>query len=148
MMPETAAPTQDGGAQPDGDGWEAGAFDRWLAAQKITDEPRPSIIADIVGHPRGMPSVEELDYMNPDLSDDSIRRHLKELADVGVVIETEIPKGERLRDFPRKFYEISDDARELFDENGWFPEGAWKRQYEAVSKTDRIRDLEEMPRPK
>ena len=37
---------------------------------------RANIIADIVGHPKGAPSVEELDYKNPSLSEDAIRRHL------------------------------------------------------------------------
>ena len=122
-------------------------FNEWHALQKATDKKRADIIADIVGHPNGMPSVEELDYMNPPLSDDAIRRHLDTLMGVGVVREREFPVGERLRDFPYKFYELTDDARELFDRNGLFPEEAWHRQYRSVEKTARIRDIETMPRP-
>lgn len=122
-------------------------FDAWRALQKATDKKRADILADIVGHPTGMPSVEELDYMNPSLSDDAIRRHVKELMDVGVVQERAFEPGERLRDYPYKFYELTDAARDLFDRNGLFPEDAWQRQYQAVEKTSRIREIESMPRP-
>lgn len=123
------------------------SFDSWRALQKATDKPRADIIADIVGHPEGMPTVEELDYMNPDLSDDSIRRHLATLIEVNAVEAVSLPAGERLRDFPYKFYALSEQARILFDKNNLFPEDAWRRQYAAVQKTERIREIEQMPRP-
>ncbi|MCU4974749.1 ArsR family transcriptional regulator [Halobacteria archaeon AArc-m2/3/4] len=124
-----------------------GEFDSWRALQKATDKKRADLLADIVGHSKGMPSVEELDYMNPPLSDDAIRRHLETLEDVGVVREREFEVGERLRDYPYEFYELTEPARELFDRNGLFPADAWQRQYQSVEKTPRIRDLETMPRP-
>lgn len=143
MRPDTASsPAAQGGPSAGGSG-----FDDWRALQKATDEKRAAIIADVVGHPEGLPSVEELDYMNPPLSEDAIRRHLDSLAEVGVVRERAFEPGERVREFPYKFYELTDDARTLFDRNGLFPEDAWRRQYESVEKTDRIRDVESMPRP-
>ncbi len=143
MKPETAttASSEAGQAAID-DG-----FDAWRALQKATDKKRADILADIVGHPVGLPSVEELDYMNPPLSDDAIRRHLKTLEAVGVVREREFESGDRLRDYPYKFYGLTPEARELFDRNELFPEDAWQRQYQAVEKTARIRELEAMPRP-
>ena len=120
-------------------------FNAWFALQKAADEKRASLIADIVGHPSGLPSVEELAYMNPSLSADSIRRHLKTLQSVGVV--REVVLEDRLRDYPYKFYGLTADARALFDENGFFPEAAWQRQYQRVEKTARIREVEQMPRP-
>ena len=128
-------------------GEHAAVFDEWRALQVATDETRANIIADIVGHPTGSISVEELDYMNPDMSDDAIRRHLHKLMDVGVVEEYVLEAGQRLRDFPYKFYGISEDARALFDRNDLFPKDAWRRQYQSVQKTSRIRELESMPRP-
>jgi hypothetical protein len=112
-----------------------------------TDKKRADIIADIVGHPSGAPSVEELDYMNPPLSSDAIRRHLDTLAEVGVVQVLEFEPGERVGGFPYKFFELTAEARALFDRNDLFPEAAWRRQYEAVEKTSRIKDVETMPRP-
>ncbi|WP_348611643.1 ArsR family transcriptional regulator [Halobaculum rarum] len=122
-------------------------FNTWRALQKATDKKRADILADIIGHPNGLPTVEELDYMNPPLSDDAIRRHLKTLLDVGVVEEVELEVGNRVRGYPFKFYRLTEPARKLFDKNGLFPENAWKRQYQSVEKTDRIREIEEMPRP-
>ena len=128
--------------QPDQD-----SFSPWHALQKATDKKRANLIADIVGHPEGKPSVEELDYMNPSLSEDAIRRHLSTLKTVGVVEEVQFATGERLRDYPYKFYGLTDEARELFDRSNLFPEEPWQRQYESVEKTPRIREVEQMPRP-
>lgn len=129
------------------DGTTDEEFDTWRALQRATDTKRANIIADIVGHPQGSPSVEELDYMNPPLSSDAIRRHLNTLDDAGIIRIREFEPGNRLRDFPYQFFELTDDARNLFDQNGLFPEAAWQRQYQAVEKTSRIRDVETMPRP-
>lgn len=140
-------PQVQGAGGPDRiEGADSDAFDRWQALQVSTDEKRADILADVVGHPEGQPSVEELDYMNPPLSDDSIRRHLKKLERAGVVRERELTERPG-RDYPYKFYELTAAARELFDDNGLFPEDAWRRQYASVEKTPRIRDLESMPRP-
>ncbi|WP_299262120.1 ArsR family transcriptional regulator [Halorientalis sp.] len=138
MIPEEGAEASD-----TGDG-----FDAWRALQKATDKKRADIIADIVGHPEDSISVEELSYMNPPLSEDSIRRHLKTLVDVGAVQECTFAAGERDRDYPYKFYRITDEARQLFDKNGLFPVAPWQRQYQTVGKTPRIRDIEQMPRPR
>lgn len=141
MTPETAAKSGGDGADLDTD------FDTWHALQRTTDKKRADIIADIVGHPEGAPSVEELDYMNPPLSDDAIRRHLDTLVDVDVVRVREFEPGNRVRGYPYKFFELTPEARDLFDRNGLFPADAWKRQYAAVEKTNRIEELETMPRP-
>jgi len=142
MHPDTVSDDGDAGGSVD-----ETSFDTWRAFQKATDKKRANIIADIVGHPKGQPTVEELDYMNPSLSADSIRRHLSTLMGVGVVEEQSVPEGQRLREFPYKFYGLTAEARELFDRNNLFPERAWQRQYVAVEKTARIRELQEMPRP-
>ncbi len=123
------------------------AFDPWTALQKSTDESRANLIADIIGHPEGSPSVKELEYMNPSLAEDAIRRHLGVLQDVGVVEELVVEPGNRIRGYPYKFYTLTDEARELFDRNDLFPENAWSRQYARVQRSGEIRELEKMPRP-
>ena len=128
-------------------GVERNAFDRWSALQKSTDTPRANLLSDIVGHPKGSPSVTELEYMNPDLGEDAIRRHLSVLKNYGVVEELVVPSGERIRGYPYKFYTLSGEAREMFDDNDLFPEDAWTRQYSRVEKTNEITELEQMPRP-
>lgn len=143
MKPPTETLAQDEGSEAATDD----DFNTWLALQRATDKKRADIIADIVGHPKGAPSVEELDYMNPPLSDDAIRRHLNTLEEVAVVQVREFEPGNRVRDFPYQFFELTADARALFDRNGLFPEDAWQRQYQSVEKTNRIKEIETMPRP-
>lgn len=121
--------------------------DTWRILQTVTEESRANIIADIVGHPDGAPSVDELTKTNPSLKKDTIRGHLSVLKEVNVVEELIIPVGERTRGYPYKFYQLTDEARELFDKNGLFPESAWKRQYDRLKKDPELQELEAMPRP-
>lgn len=142
MRPEATQPGDERGVEGETD-----AFNTWLALQRATDEQRANLIADIVGHPAGRPSVKELDFMNPSLEEDAIRRHIRILQEVGIVEEDVVAPGDRVRGYPYKFYRLTDDARELFDKNGLFPESAWRRQYARVEKTGEIREMEDMPRP-
>ena len=142
MQPETTRPNAN-----EGDVTESDKFDTWAALQKSTDKQRANLIADVVGHPEGAPSVKELDYMNPSIKADAIRRHLTTLQEVGVVEELVVESGNRIRGFPYKFYRLTDAARDLFDQNDLFPVNAWQRQYDRVQKTSEITELEAMPRP-
>jgi len=141
---ETGDATGNAGPTPDA---EAEEFDTWLALRKSTDRNRANLIADVVGHPQGAPSVRELDYMNPDLGEDAIRRHLRVLREVGVIEEAVVQPGERVRGYPYKFYRLADRARELFDRNDLFPVDAWRRQYARVEKPGEVTEIESMPRP-
>ena len=131
------------GDPPDSEG---GAFDAWRALQVATDDDRAALLADVVGHPT-MASVEELDYLNPSMSEHAVRRHLDRLEAAGVVSTHELEPGERLRAFPYQFYAVTTAARELFDHDDLFPVDAWQRQYRAVEKPPRIQEVETMPRP-
>ena len=121
--------------------------DTWHVLQAVTGTSRANIVADIVGHPKGAPSVDELAKTNPSLEKDTIRGHLSVLKEVGVVEELVIPTGERTRGYPYKFYRLTEPARTLFDANDLFPETAWKRQYDRLAKDAEMRELEQMPRP-
>ena len=125
----------------------AEGFDTWKAMQVVTQETRASIVADVVGHPEGMPSVPELDYVNPDVHRSAISEHLDKLEDAGIVGTVEIPVGERSRDLPYVFYYLTDDARAFFDRNGIFDPDTWTQQYGKVEKTEAIERIERMERP-
>lgn len=142
MRPAATQPGPDNGADTDRD-----EFNTWLALKRSTDKQRANLIADIVGHPQGAPSVTELDHMNPSLEEDAIRRHLSILQDVGVVEELVVQPGERVRGYPYKFYALTSEARGLFDQNDLFPIEPWQRQYSRVQKPSEIREVEQMPRP-
>lgn len=126
----------------------ANGFDTWNALQLITQETRADIITDIVGHPKGMPSMTELDYLNYDVDRSTITGHLNKLIDAGVIGVAEFPPGERPgRGKPYKFYYITDDARELFDKNNIFDSAIWRDVYVQVEQPDEIKDVEAITRP-
>ena len=120
----------------------------------MTEEVRPrevtrrNLIADIVGHPDGAPSLEELVHMNPPMSSEDIERHLQSLVDEGTVRVVEADLNDAgVDDPPEKFYELTQAACQRYEETGEYPTDAWQREYSAVEKTERIRILENLPRP-
>jgi DNA-binding transcriptional ArsR family regulator len=122
-------------------------FDTWKAMQVVTQQTRASIVADLVGHPRGMASVLELDYVNPDVHRSAISEHLDKLQEAGIVAKAELPVGERARDLPYVFYYVTDEARAFFDRNGIYDPETWAEQYAKVEKTEAIERIEGMERP-
>lgn len=122
-------------------------FDPWTALRAITQETRASLLADVVGHPEGLISVPELDYLNPGVERSAISEHLARLVEAGVLAKAEIPVGERSRDLPHTFYHVTDEGRDLFDRNGIFDPEVWREQYARVEKTDELERIEAMDRP-
>lgn len=137
MPPDSPKP--DGGDEPAGD--------TWTGLRYAVEPPRANLIADIVGHPEGAPSIAELAYTNPSLDEAAIRSHLDGLQEAGMVKRLEDTGAERRQDCPDAFYALTQAAREAFDEHGLFPEGAWRRQYASVEKPVGIQRLETIPRP-
>ncbi|WP_332897127.1 ArsR family transcriptional regulator [Haladaptatus sp. CMSO5] len=126
---------------------DSDGFDTWTALKLIKQDTRANLIADIVGHPKGMPSVPELDYTNPSIGRSAIDGHLRKLIEAGVIEAVELPAGERSRDLPYKFYRITPEVRELFDRNNLFAESVWRETYAKVEKTPEILEMQSMPRP-
>lgn len=114
----------------------------------VTQKRRFNLIADILGHPHGSPSLSEFDYMNPSVERSTIQDHLQRLIDVNVVETVEIPVGERSRDLPHVFYTLTESGRKLLDEHGLLDvEEPWKDLYARVEKTEKIQTYEDAPRP-
>jgi len=82
----------------------------------VTQETRFSLVQDIIGHPSGLPTLKELDYVNPSRSQTTIRQHLDRLVAAGIVEEVELPADRRQNDLPYKFYGISEAGRRFLDE--------------------------------
>jgi len=74
----------------------------------VTQETRFALLQDILGHPSELPTLKELDYANPSKSQTTIRQHLQQLVDAGIVEEVLLPEDRRQNDLPYKFYGISD----------------------------------------
>jgi DNA-binding HxlR family transcriptional regulator len=125
-----------------------GEFDEWTALKAITQESRANIVSDLVGHPKGMPSMAELEYMNPSLCRSTITEHLDVLEEAGVVALAAFAPGQRPgRSLPYKFYHLTDQARRLFDRSNIFDEGVWTDIYAQVNKSDEIERYEAITRP-
>jgi DNA-binding transcriptional ArsR family regulator len=114
----------------------------------VTQKTRFSLIQDILGHPEQLPTLKELDYVNPSKSQTTIRQHLQELVNAGIVAEVSLPKDQRQNDLPYKFYGLSEDGRAFLAEHGLLrAEGTLSEIYNSIEKTDTVQRYETAPRP-
>lgn len=114
----------------------------------VTQETRFSLLQDILGHPSGLPTLKELDYVNPSRSQTTIRQHLQQLVEAGIVEEVALPKDRRQNNLPYKFYGISEEGHKfLADHKLLRAEETLQTIYERVEKTEEIERYETAPRP-
>ncbi|ACV12828.1 putative transcriptional regulator [Halorhabdus utahensis DSM 12940] len=114
----------------------------------VTQETRFSLLQDVLGHPDGLPTLKELDYVNPGKSRTTIRQHLAELVDAGIVEEVLLPEDQRRNDRPYKFYGLSEEGRAFLEEHKLLrAEDTLREIYDRVEKTDEIERYESAPRP-
>jgi DNA-binding HxlR family transcriptional regulator len=114
----------------------------------VTQETRFSLIQDTLGHPAQLPTLKELDYINPSKSQTTIRQHLQELVTDGILEVVSLPKDQRQNDLPYKFYGLSDDGRQFLEEHGLLrAEDTLTEIYDSVDKTETIQRYETAPRP-
>lgn len=114
----------------------------------ITQETRFVLIQNILSHPKQLPTLKELDYVNPSKSKSTIREHLEVLIENGIVEERTLPKDERKRDLPWRFYGLTEDGRDLLEEFGLLgAEGTLQDMYEMLETTDEIEKYAQAPRP-
>jgi DNA-binding transcriptional ArsR family regulator len=114
----------------------------------VTQETRFSLLQDILGHPSELPTLKELDYVNPSKSQTTIRQHLQPLVNVGIVEEVLLPEDRRQNDLPYKFYGISESGRQFLEEHKLLRAQDTVREiYDRVKKTDDIIRYETAPRP-
>ncbi len=135
-----------GMSQPDA---ATGGVDRERERLRVvTQETRFALLQDVLGHPKQLPTLKELDYVNPSKSDSTIREHLDALVEVGVVERVELPSERRSRDLPHVFYGIAEDGRQFLNRHGLLrAEDSLREAYDAVEKTDKIATYESAPRP-
>lgn len=114
----------------------------------VTQNTRFVLIQNVVAHPEGMPSLKELVYANPSKSKSTIRNHLDKLIEAGVVETVELPKDERQRDLPHKFYRLTESGREFLERHDLLrSEGTLEEMHSMLEKTDDIRKYVQAPRP-
>jgi DNA-binding PadR family transcriptional regulator len=114
----------------------------------VTQETRFALLQDILGHPSELPTLKELDYVNPSKSQTTIRQHLQQLVDAGVIEEVLLPEDRRKNDRPYKFYGISESGRQFLEEHKLLrAQDTLREIYDRVEKTEDIKRYETAPRP-
>jgi len=114
----------------------------------VTQETRFALLQDILGHPSELATLKELDYVNPSKSRTTIRQHLQQLVDAGIVEEVLLPEDRRQNDLPYKFYGISESGRQFLDEHKLLrAQDTLREIYDNVEKTDDIKRYETALRP-
>ena len=114
----------------------------------VTQETRFVLLQNILGHPTGLASLKELAYVNPSKSEGTIYEHLRTLIDHGIVGSYELPKDERSRDLPYKFYGVTEDGRSFLERHGMLrAEETLHETYDMVEKPAQIAKSENAPRP-
>ncbi|SNZ03936.1 hypothetical protein SAMN06269185_0407 [Natronoarchaeum philippinense] len=114
----------------------------------VTQETRFALLQDLLGHPEGLPSLKELDYVNPSKSRSTIHGHLQTLIEVGVVETVTLPDDQRSRDLPYTFYGVTEEGRAFLDRHGLLrAEETLREIYDRIERTEEIERYEQAPRP-
>ena len=128
-------------------GTDDSRFDESESSELVTHPAYTNLLVDIVGHPAGAPSITELDHTNPGVERDVVRTRIQHLQDARIVSRITFDEGDRIAEYPRRFYRLTDPARNLFEEMGLFPKDAWRRTYDCIEKSAEIQNIESLPRP-
>lgn len=111
----------------------------------VDNEECASLIADIVAHPKGLVSPKEFAILNPPLSKSQISKRLNKLRESGVIAYENSPDqspGE-----PRRYYHLTNEAREVFDRNNMFAPGPLSEMFDQIDHSEEFLRLIEKPRP-
>lgn len=107
-----------------------------------------AILADIVGHPYQLPTVDELNYTNRRTARSTLLRRLQTLIDQGVVEVVRFDGDPPKSDSPSMFFGITDFGLQvLFNRLPDATEQTLQRAYAQLSKPTSIRECERAPRP-
>ncbi|MGQ3414215.1 MarR family winged helix-turn-helix transcriptional regulator [Natrinema versiforme] len=115
----------------------------------VTQETRFALLSNILQHPERLPSMYELEQLNPSVSDATVYKHVQKLIDAGMVEAVALPEDERQQGYPWKFYRLTDEGREfLANHNLLAAEETLRRIYETISdKPEKMIRYENAPRP-
>ncbi|GAB6878347.1 hypothetical protein JCM17823_06210 [Halorubrum gandharaense] len=115
----------------------------------VTQQTRFSLINNILQHPDQLPSMYELEELNPSVSDATVYKHIQKLIDAGIVKEFALGDDQRRQGYPWKFYGLTEEGREfLNDHNLLAAEETLQQIYETISdKPEKMIKYENAPRP-
>lgn len=115
----------------------------------ITQQTRFSLISDILAHPQQLPSMCELEELNPSVSDATVYKHIQKLIDAGIVTEVVLDDNQRRQGYPWKFYGLTEDGREFLETHNLLAaEETLQQIYDTIAdKPKMMVRYENAPRP-
>jgi DNA-binding MarR family transcriptional regulator len=115
----------------------------------VTQQTRFALINNILQHPDQLPSMYELEALNPSVSDATVYKHVQKLIDAGIVREVALDDDQRQQGYPWKFYGLTEAGREFLDDHNLLAaEETLQRIYETLSdKPEKMVKYENAPRP-
>ena len=115
----------------------------------VTQQTRFALINNILQHPQQLPSMYELEELNPSVSEATVYKHIQKLIDAGIVKEVALDDGQRRQGYPWKFYGLTDDGREFFEAHNLLAtEETLQQIYQTISdKPEKMVKYENAPRP-
>jgi len=115
----------------------------------VTQQTRFALIVNILQHPEQLPSMYELEQLNPSVSDATVYKHIQKLIDAGIVKEVALDDDDRRQGYPWKFYGLTDEGRAFLEEHNLLAaEATLQRIYDTIAdKPEKMVKYENAPRP-
>ena len=115
----------------------------------VTQQTRFALVNNILQHPDQLPSMYELEELNPSVSDATVYKHIQKLIDAGIVKEVALDDDQRRQGYPWKFYGLTEGGREfLNDHNLLSAEETLQQIYDTIAnKPEKMVKYENAPRP-
>jgi len=115
----------------------------------VTQQTRFALINNILQHPDQLPSMYELEELNPSVSDATVYKHIQKLIDEGILKEVALDDDQRRQGYPRKFYGLTEEGRKFLDDHNLLAaEDTLQQIYDTISdKPEKMVKYENAPRP-
>jgi len=115
----------------------------------VTQQTRFALVNNILQHPEQLPSMYELEELNPSVSDATVYKHIQKLIEAGIVKQIALNDDQRRQGYPWKFYGLTEEGRDfLEDHNLLGAEETLQQIYETISdKPEKMVKYENAPRP-
>ncbi|WP_193310563.1 PadR family transcriptional regulator [Halorubrum halophilum] len=115
----------------------------------VTQQTRFVLVNNILQHPDQLPSMYELEELNPSVSDATVYKHIQKLIDEGIVKEVTLDDDQHRRGYPRKFYGLTEEGRKFLDDLDILAaEDTLQQIYDTITdKPEKMVKYENAPRP-
>jgi len=115
----------------------------------VTQQTRFALLNNILQHPDQLPSMYELEQLNPSVSDATVYKHVQKLIEAGIVEEVVLDDDQRQQGYPWKFYGLSEEGRAFLGEHNLLAaEEPLQQIYETISdKPEKMVKYANAPRP-